>query len=226
MSLEKHVTISHMAKIPLLCPFQKCNGLLLNSEILLLDHIQSDHTGESLIAEGELLPSWWSPSDANADLPPPPLLPSHCLNPLVVVTPFPCRSPPSTPRAAPRVLTLSDTLPSLRSPLNRSLTQRQITLDSIGDLKITDEKDFEYEFADLPILNEPFKPSSSSSSWRPQRSEPEKDWVVWERPTVWRKENPRPSHLLKPEDYGHTPPGSILFHNVFRGTSRSAPESK
>lgn len=216
-----------MAEIPLLCPFQKCNGLLLDSEILLLDHLQSGHAGESLNAQGELLPLWWSPSDANADLPLPPLLPSHSLNPLVLVTPFPYRSPPSTPRAVPRVLTLTDTVPSIRSPLKRSLIQRQITLESLGDLKITDEKDStEYEFADLPILNGPYIVSSSSSSWRPQRSEPEKDWIVWERPAVWRKENPRPSHLLKPEDYGHTPPGSILFHNVFSGTSRSAPESR
>jgi len=183
--------------------------------------VESFHNEELLIQDGQLLPSWWSPLHAIA-YPPPPPLPSDSLNLLVIVTPHPHHqqpsSPPRTPRSVPshQSLTRTDTLQSLHSPLNRSHIPRQITLESIADLKIMEEDDI--EFADLPTLNE--SSSASSSSWCPQRSKPEDDWVIWRRPAVWRRENPRPSHLPKPDDYGHTPYGSILFSNVFSSTSR------
>ncbi|KAJ3906354.1 hypothetical protein F5879DRAFT_946583 [Lentinula edodes] len=220
-SLEQHM-VAHMSEVPLSCPFQTCESLRpLESELTLIEHLDSIHSEHNTMAlEGQLCTAWWPPY-RQPQIAESPLWPDSPVNYLDIINPYPSQpphpSPPHTPPASPVFhqfprLVQSSALqsPSFHSPGRRPIP-RQITIESIEDWSNPEEF---YEFEDLPTLSElPPNSSTHNSEWRPSPQIPE-DWIVWQRPQNWKKETSTLFHLQTAEDLGHMPPSSMDY-NVF-----------
>ncbi|KAJ3765376.1 hypothetical protein FB446DRAFT_850153 [Lentinula raphanica] len=225
-SLEQHVD-SHMARVPLCCPFQTCeNEQPFEGELFLIDHLDSVHFEQrnlpSTALEGQLRASWCSYCQSRDISEPPPwprnpvgysdIFNLHLSRPLPPSSP---RTPPASPpsRQFPRLVQASALQsPSFNSPGRRPIA-RQITLESIEDSNKTQEV---LEFEDLPVLLPVSRTclNEDTEKYLSRRSQLPEDWIVWQRPHSWKKETPGPFHLQNPADSNRVPPSSMDY-NVF-----------
>ncbi|KIK61599.1 hypothetical protein GYMLUDRAFT_42610 [Collybiopsis luxurians FD-317 M1] len=223
-NLEEHMTAAHMSKIPLPCPFRKCQDIPpLESEVKFAHHVDTIHLHEKynmtraqLEQEGHLLLLWQSSCSQSNIVPDPPPLPQSFVHldvmntpssysePLISpVPPTVLSTPPrqfsrSTPPTPLRIRSSDLQSPALNSPGRRVQRPRQIQGTkpdmNFQRLENNEEQMETVALDDLPILDQS---SDSLSKFAPELYRPQRTEIPndW---LIWRRPTPLRKELSMP----------------------------
>lgn len=192
--------LSHMARVPIPCPFKGCSVPTFTRTSALADHLEDNHRellNQTIGLPSELLLPSWRPIYPGPHLLPPPTLPENIASGAASLGETSCapmsrrlRTPEPTPSAPTRTMLLTNT-PSRRRTLMPSASIMSIETDT-ETLVI----------ADIPPF--PKYPPSPTIE----------DFLVWRRPASAYKDVSRPQPMREPVP-SEPPPASILY-DVFR----------